>query len=193
MPDALVLGGGPHVWDEVIAFERLYGQQWDGIVIAANDVGVHWPRDLHHWCSLHPDKLVQKDPNHPRRYPWVQQRMLNGFSMDFVTWSRRDKLTDRQVQPWGGGSSGLLAVAVAFALEAPRIILCGVPMTKQPHFEESGVHNQKLVWASADNHWRVWQGWATKMQGRVRSMSGRTQELLGMPDSEWLGLGHSIQ
>jgi len=173
---ALVLGGGEGVWDEVLAVEEMYGRQWDGLVIGVNDVASHWPRDLDHWCTLHPEKLPA----------WKQVRKQYGFPGDYLVWGRREQLVDRMIRPWGGGSSGLLAVTVAYALGCQRVVLCGVPMTDTPHFHESFVHQRKGVWGSSNTHWRVWKMMEHRMQGWVKSMSGRTKELLGAPTAAWL-------
>ena len=50
---AIVLGGADCVWDDVLAWEAIYGRRWDGLVAAANDIGCHWPRPLDHWATLH--------------------------------------------------------------------------------------------------------------------------------------------
>lgn len=173
---ALVIGGGVDVWDEVLAWEEIYGKEWDGVVVAANDVGSHWPRHLDHWATLHPDKYRQ----------WEPVRQQFGFNTDYITWGRKARFAGRTVQPWAGGASGMLAVQVAQAVGCVRAIMCGVPMTQTPHFEESRVHVKGQPWKSVEGHWRAWAKHADKMQGWVKSMSGRTQELLGTPTMEWL-------
>lgn len=168
----------------------MLGYQWPGIVIAINDVLVHWPRHVHHATSLHPEKLMMRDPSNKQKRPWVEQRARNGFNTDYITWGRdpaRRFGLGRHIEPWGGGASGMLAVAIAHELKCPKAILCGVPMTKEPHFVESGVHFQNEPWAFADSHWRVWLQKEERMRGWVKSMSGRTRELLGAPDLAWLG------
>lgn len=178
---ALVIGGAECVWADVRALEELLGHEWDGIVIAANDIGCAWPRPLHHWASLHPEKFKK----------WAEQRKKNGLPAAGRTWSRRGRTgTEGQVQPWAGGSSGMLAVTVAREIGCTKVVLCGVPMTRSPHFRESVVHPQGRTWSSADNHWRSWQkpDVLAHMRDHVRSMSGRTQQLLGAPTLEWLGV-----
>lgn len=185
---ALVIGGASCVWDDVLAVEKLIGERWPGIVVAVNDVLVHWPRHLDHACSLHPDKLMRCDPSHPARWSWVEQRRRNGFSMDFTTWGQKANTTQRRIYPWVGGSSGLLGVTVAVEICAPKIILCGIPMTQTPHFQESGCHDEYAKWEAADSHWKNWMlpSVLERMGGRVRSMSGRTKGLLGAPTAKWL-------
>ena len=178
---ALVIGGASCVWDDVLAWEALYGRQWDGLVIAANDIGAHWPRELHHWVSLHPAKF--------ERWQALRQQQNPGSSAP-QTWANKKRLvepqvTDRLVEPWAGGSSGMFAVQVAQVLGCRRAVLCGIPMTATPHFQETTerFHEQ---WLAAAGHWKAWTRCRDRMQGWARSMSGRTAELLGTPSLDWL-------
>lgn len=181
---ALILGGAETVWDDVARSEELLGEDWWDVVVAANDVGVHWERRLDHWCSLHTDKLTDA------RKGWALQREKAGGNTDFVTWGKRGRKfkAEREVSSWGGGASGLLAVAVAREVGAVRAVLCGIPMDRRPHFTESKVHMQGRKWSSADSHWKAWkkEKTAKKLMGWVKSMSGRTREFLGEPTPEWL-------
>lgn len=179
---ALCLGGASCVWEDVLAWETMYGQQWDGLVIAANDIGSHWPRELHHWVSLHPDKFQK----------WEALRRAQQMpACSYVTWGRDYRMkeapqSDRVITPWPpGGSSGLLAIQVASLLGCTRAVLCGIPMTMTPHFQETK-EMFGATWAASAGYWRAWNRNHHLMQGWVRSMSGRTQELLGAPTKEWL-------
>jgi hypothetical protein len=176
----LVLGGGAEVWDDVHAWEAIYGREWDGLVIAANDIGCWWPRRLDHWVSLHPNKFAG----------WVALRQTNGFLPAGEKWGRPGRhlepvTWDHEIQQWPGGSSGLLAVQVAQTLGVARVILCGVPMTTSAHFAESRENFGPLWYASA-GHWYAWARHRPHLQGWVRSMSGRTREILGAPTLLWL-------
>jgi len=173
---ALILGGAAGVWEEVVTWERLYGRPWDGLVVAVNDVGCHWPRALDHWVTLHPDKLAG----------WKALRAGYGHSDGYVTWGKAERPVDRFLHPWPGGSSGMYAIQVAKELGAVRAVLCGVPMTATPHFAESTVHGTGAPWTAVAGHWRAWERQADKLLGWVKSMSGRSQELLGAPTLAWL-------
>ena len=82
------------------------------------------------------------------------------------------------VKSWGS-TSGLLAVAVADTRQT-HALLCGVPMEPQSHFFDTE------PWLNADNAWRGWAANEARMIGWVRSMSGRTAEMLGHPTAVWL-------
>lgn len=171
---ALILGGAETLWDDVDGALQLTGGAWPGRVVAVNEAGVHWEGDLHHWVSYHPEHMQG----------WAERRAANGYRGDFTTWARRmEPWVDRQAPHWDGGSSGLLAVAVCHELGMERVILCGVPIERRPHFHD---RDDGRPWKYADTHWRKWKKAAPKMAGWVRSMSGRTRDLLGEPTTEWL-------
>lgn len=183
---ALVIGGADCIWRDVAALEAMLGHEWDGLVIAANDVGVHWPRRLDHLVSLHAEKLAR----------WREERVKAGRTDRVETWGRSSyKSVDHAFRPWPGGSSGMYAVTVALHLRCTRIVLCGVPMTKDPHFAESKVHPVGKRWTQADAHWRAWRKPENlgRMRGKVRSMSGRTRMLLGGPTPSWLDGGTTFE
>jgi len=177
----IVLGGAACIWKDVDRLEAMIGQQWNEIVVAANDIGCHWPREMHGWCSLHPEKMDQ----------WVKIRERKRLPGGFITYAkdgRKRRGIDATVRHrFGSGSSGLLGVSVALHLGCTKIVLCGIPMTREPYFAESEVHPKGKAFSSADSHWRKWLLYAEKMQGTVKSMSGRTRDLLGEPTLEWLG------
>ena len=157
---------------------------WDGIVIAVNDIACHWPRRLDHWVTLHVNNMAG----------WAKLRGEKGYPGQITFWgsAARPKPPFQTVKQWAGGSSGLLAVTVAIdKLGCERVVLCGMPYTVTPHFKESKVHQPTKVWRGADGHWRAWKrkDVLSRMTGKVRSMSGRTLELFGKPDLEWLDLG----
>lgn len=179
---AMVLGGASCVWEDVLTFEKLYGRQWDGIIIAANDVGAHWPREIHHWVTLHANRLSR----------WWKLREQHGFDCTgIMTWTKthrnknRRLSAERGITPWGGGSSGQLATQVAVDELNCRVVLCGVPMTRTPHFAETAERFHP-VWLAHRGHWRAWMANKDRMLGLVKSMSGETQKLLGAPTLEWL-------
>jgi len=176
---ALILGGAACLWADVDAALALVGLPpsttdwagWPGIVIATNDAGAAWPGRLHHWVTLHPEKLTA----------WKDLRRARGYPEGYATWSKfAHPAIQHLVTSWGSGTSGLLAVAVARAVKARRAVLCGVPMEATPHFFDTD------VWRNADNAWRGWVANERRMTGWVRSMSGRTRGLLGEPTPEWL-------
>jgi len=175
----MIIGGASCVWEDILALEELYGGEWNGLIIVANDIGVHWPYEIDAWVSLHGPKLQQW------RQLRVQQQRSN--SRPFQTWGKDNHraFVDRVVKPWASGSSGMLAAQVAQELKCTRAVLCGVPMTPTAHFAQT---QERFApeWQQANAHWKSWPRQLGKMQGWVKSMSGRTQELLCAPTLEWL-------
>lgn len=172
---AVVLGGAECVWDDLEALEEMIGGPWYGTVIAVNEAGVHWPQYLHHWVTYHPEHFER----------WEAERVRLGGPPGYIRWARREEeRVDRIAPPWEGGSSGRLAVAVASVLEpVDRVVLCGVPLTETPHFHD---RDNGEPWQYADIHCRRWKAQVDKIEGWVKSMSGRTRDLLGAPTMEWI-------
>jgi len=90
--------------------------------------------------------------------------------------------------PFGGhGTSGLGACLVALGLGYDKVIVCGMPLDNGPHngeppwrncrFEVSEVASPKG--GGIPSHWE--RAIRLAFDGRVTSMSGRTQEWLGSP------------
>lgn len=158
---ALICGGAACVWDDL----RAYGPH-SGIVLAVNDILAVYPHRVDHFASLHCEKLSR----------WSAEREKRGGNMDFVTWTRPEKGgADRLLSGWSGGSSGMFAVGVALDLGCTSVVLCGVPMTADPHFFGGA------PWDACMIHREAWERRLPDMQGKVFSMSGWTQELLGAP------------
>lgn len=187
---ALILGGADCVWDDVARIEEMVGGEWAGPIIACNEIGADWPRYLHHWVTYHPENFwgyqdrAKKFGGH-----WVRRRERQDHPPGACLWSARDVplYAHREAVSWLGGSSGLLSASVANTLReegAIRLgVLCGIPITKTPHYHE---RDGGKPWKYADSHYREWVSNLDKMLGWLRSMGGRTQDLLGEPTLTWL-------
>jgi len=192
---ALILGGAECVWDDVDALEDCWGgRPWEGIIIAANDVACHWPRRrsdwtiidhsfrVDHWATLHPEKLGG----------WIERRAANGLPKVGRIWAHRPG-PDHTIRGWEhvdqqldlaaiSPPTGLFACYVARALGVTEAILCGIPMTRTPHFASSTEHEAGAAWPYVDVYWPSWlDAHARGDLTHVRSMSGRTRDLLGSP------------
>lgn len=179
MTTAFVLGGAQSVWAE---FRLAAEMTIPHMIVATNDAG-SLAESVDHWVTLHPEKFRS----------WAQARRDSGLQPAGRVWCHRAP-TSREVQGTGyeglfgethdwGGSSGLLAVKVALEQGADRVILCGVPMTAQgAHFFDSA------EWRWAERYRTGWQRHLPDIAGRVRSMGGWTEQLLGRPDRVWLNI-----
>lgn len=183
---ALVLGGASCLWSDVEAALAL--GRFDGVV-ACNDAAAAWPGRLDAAVSLHAEKWGL----------WMERRRRAGYPAPaavvghstFRTGVARipDCITGYAEQMLPGqkdtGSSGLFALKVALVdLGFDRAVLCGIPMDPRPHFFDAADWGHDAARA----HWRGWAQALPFIKDRARSMSGRTAELLGIADKDWLGV-----
>lgn len=169
-----VVVGGAAGWQDELA-ELLAAGCAPDVYVACNDAGVEL-EPLDHWASLHPEKLVDKNPEHAERWPWARQRIEAGRSRDFATWSHGgEPPTDRILAGWSDGSSGLLALGVALQF-ADVAILCGIRMDTHPN-----QYRGEKQWQRARNYRRGWVRLRASLEGRVFSTSGWTREVFGAP------------
>lgn len=158
------------------------------IVTCCGRSGYAWPGRVDHWCTWHPNllpMLVQKRKDagyEPVGKFWsgIHRGMKQGANhlksykpgvspMPALEWVKCD-----------GGSSGLLAIMVNLTL-ADKIVLAGIPLDpEREHFDKPG------IWTDGKNYRKTWERNKPLFQDKVRSMSGWTAELLGMPTEEWL-------
>jgi hypothetical protein len=169
---ALVLGGADSLHADVEAALRLFKPD---LWIATNHAGRDHPGRVDHWCSFHVELLPK----------WTEERRAADRPDAGQLWTctRREPpagLQVRRTENWGG-SSGLLAVTVALELGCSRVVLAGVPMTR-----EAAHYDDAKPWRDAGNYRRGWLSKVETMAGRVRSFGGWTAELLGRPDAAWI-------
>lgn len=173
-----MLGGGSCLHDDIGA----YLGPINGVV-ACNDAGTVWPGNLAAWVSLHPQHFVVKK--------WLADRHGPPAKRIFAH-PAADKPVQRGNYPAGieftpyqfpgqdrSGSSGLFAAKVALIdLGFDRVVLCGVPMDKRPHFFD------RDDWKAAEGFRSAWLAVPQEYRDRMRSLSGWTKVLLGSPEFE---------
>jgi hypothetical protein len=149
-------------------------------------------RDMQHIVSLHHNKvknfyaaaMIQRT----EREEYPRQRRKAYINKKFK------KILTHSIQPnskvdlvWDignpGGTSGLFATQIALKLGYEKIILCGIPINNSRRFYDSPNHHFKYEGISQQEPWQIA---SRKFDDRVRSMSGKTAELLGTPDKQWL-------
>lgn len=181
---AVVIGGAACVWQDLAAAEKL--ADFD-VVIAVNDAGAEFPGIVDYWITLHPEHF-------PR---WLERRRSAGRPEPLETVAhegnsgvgRRNGFATSILWPYTWpGSSGLFAVEFALKrLRADRIVLCGVPMDTRGHFAGALMHpDPNGPWIGAKGFWPAWEAAHEHIRDHVRSMSGRTRDLLGEPTRHWL-------
>lgn len=175
---ALVLGGAKCLWDDIAAAREILGDL-PFSVVACNDAGAAWSGPLDIWASLHPE-LMSK---------WVETRRIRGYEPARQYAYHEDMRVEPRaniVTPYHferthqSASSGIFAAKVAME-QGYRAILCGVPLSfGQAHFFDSA------EWKGAPSFVEGFKQAAPFLLGRVKSMSGKTREVLGAPDAAWL-------
>lgn len=167
---AAVLGGARGVWAELAELETLIGRRPD-LIVGTNDAGVVYPGRLDAWATLH----------HERFNEWKRRRVGNQDYRAFIH-APHPGVTGEVVPDRWAGSSGLYAAQVALSyLGAGQVVLCGVPLNAEAaHFFNSA------SWTDADVFRRGFEAALPVIRDTVRSMSGWTRDLLGVPDAQWL-------
>jgi len=174
-PIALCLGGAKCVWSDLERARELVGER-PVLIVACNYAGIQYPGHIDGWATLHPERFQG----------WREERAARGFNTDYRAFSyqpqhgcqfevvRRDYHT----------SSGVYAALVALkAMQAGGAILCGVPMDDKAghiHWRGDWVHS---------HHYLAGIKEVREAGFNIRSMSGWTADLFGLPDADFLGEG----
>lgn len=179
---ALVVGGSEDVFREVESALEMFTPD---AVIALNHSIAKYDGRITHACTLHSEKL---------RY-WQDARRDAGFNTNYRTIAiekpavkdpdgpKIDVELDYRWPHTGSGSTGLYGVRVALLLlKCERVVLAGVPMT--PGASNFVTHKP---WDAALVFRAAWVSALPHLNGKVRSMSGWTREILGFPTPKWLG------
>lgn len=173
MPSLLILGGAACVFDDAEAALAIFEPD---AVMACKDMIADWPHRLDYGVSLHPE----------RNADYLRERARKGHPGTPQIWSHARNgaggraQVDREATDWRG-ASGLFGVRVGLHEGFDRIVLAGVPMTR-----EAGHYKRGKPWPHAKDYLSAWRNRADEIRPYVRSMGGWTAELLGRPTKEWL-------
>ncbi len=193
MTVALVLGSADTLWGDIERLKNVMGRPWDGPVVACNDAGAYWPGPLSEWCSYHPVNFMGGKK-------WCAIRQANGYPGGYRTWTAAgfeegpvDMVlgSDKVPRDGSSGTSGLLAALLAIELYG-RGVLCGIPMDRRPHFAgaqpDGPFHtdNRERDNRRLTKFLDCWEKNAHILKPNLRSMSGRTMQMLGLPDARFL-------
>jgi len=160
----LILGGAHCVFEDIEASQELFIPD---AIIAVNDIGIY-VEEIDHWCTMHPEKMPT----------WEKHREAHGFVKPKM-WTATSRGVEGFTLVNSKGGSGILGVNIAKFLGASKIVLAGIPMTQNAHF------NKKSGWIEATLYRQFWRGEKSYPKW-VRSMSGWTKEMYGSPTEEWL-------
>ena len=174
----VVCAGAKCVWDD-LARLGVRSEQSDTHVMAVNDISMHLPMRMRHLYSndrkMIPHWLGARRKQYERAYgPVEYTHTLRVYGGAKVCW------------PWPGHGTSLLgAVYSGLAMGYDRIVICGGPLDNSPNYfsppwEERNFLNE--VPQKVDGTMAYWESAAKRcFRNRIRSMSGRTRELLGPP------------
>ena len=172
-PNLLILGSGTSLWDDLSRYDSIHGDQDR---MGVNFTIVHYQGRLQHGVSVHDEELDWWAGFRQRfLQPEVDGRMIAHYRLLPTA-----KVAYQPARAWDintpSGSSSFFGVMVALALGYEKIILAGVPMDRQGDF----------YWPHPYDYWGVfgstWEMAAKEIfQGRVKSLSGKTMEILGEP------------
>lgn len=177
---AIIVGRSREALDDYEAALSLCRYDYTLVV---GKMAVDFPGEIDHWVSFHGNLFAR----------WGAERHRRGFPPPGLCWAGIYKgrrlgahlpfPAPRRYIRAIGGSSGYMAIQVAIdQLKAEKTVLAGIPMQAAAgHFG-----TDEDVWREADTYWRTWEANLDKLMGRVKSMSGRTREVLGEPTKEWL-------
>ena len=171
---ALILGSANCVFEDKARALALFKPDY---IFCTNDFGVDYPEAFDHWCTMHPDKLAG----------WVRARRKAGRPDAKQLWIPQHRNPPKELtglvrqSPSRGGSSGLLCCMVVLKILNCRAVLAGVPMkVGNAHY------NSPKPWTDAVHYISAWRQSQRELDGRIKSMSGWTKELLGEPTPGWL-------
>ncbi len=182
---ALVVGSAACIWDDVKAAKQLC--EFDA-VCCVKRVGIEWPDRFEYWATLHPEFM---DDYEARR---KANGLPGGYEIvapppnEVGQHGAKGNIARREPYRWAGMNSspgsGIYGIKVMLSL-GYRVVAAGIPMNNEPHFikhETWGEGN----WNGLESFEAGFKESIPHMMGKVRSMSGRTRELLGSPDPGWL-------
>ena len=168
MSKFLIIGGAHCVFEDIEASQELF---LPDEIIVINDIGMYI-EEVDHWVTMHPEKMPI----------WLKQREDHGFVKPKM-WTTPEKVEKGIVDGFSlvnsKGGGGILGVNLAKFLGASKIVLAGIPMTQNAHF------NKGSGWIEATLYRQFWRGEKSYPKW-VKSMSGWTKEFYGLPTKEWL-------
>lgn len=178
----LVLGSGQNVFEDIAQAEALLKRediQYD--VMACNLSFLAYNGHVLHLVSVHPERLLYF---YELAKLLPEQRMAHIYTHSFM-------LCDGIQYAWPianqEGTSAMFCVKVGLLLGYKKIIVCGVPLAGSRRFYDNP--NQEFInnfsCPAIEHAWREWHK-TEAFQKNVRSMSGKSAEILGIPDEAWL-------
>lgn len=174
----VICAGARCVWDD-LALLGVRNEHNELHVMAVNDISMHLPMRVRHLYS-NDRKMI------PRWLSARREQITRKFGPIEHTHTLRLKSGVKWAWPWPGhGTSALGATYTGLCMGYSQVILCGCPLDNSPNYFSppwEGRNFTAEVGTRTDGEMMYWAQAARKcFRGRVKSMSGRTRELLGAP------------
>lgn len=177
----LICGSGRCLWDDLQRALDLGAAD----IMAVKQAGIYMPIPIQHWVGAHGERFQWMVPLRRDGYHFRGRPSATGDREIRVNKPRTHVHSERYWpmvdHAWPGplaGTSALFGARVGVALGYEEAILCGVPLDGTGRFYEApwdkGVDLNVV-------DMKEWEQFVPVFNGRVRSMSGRTRDLLGGP------------
>jgi len=186
----MVLGSGECVFDDIKKFDlMMYLAGQGGIdnkfdVMACNLSFLAYNGPIKHLVSVHQERM---EAFYELSKLLPEQRMPHIYSHSFMFAPGVEYMWPIANQE---GTSAMFCVKLGLILGYKKIICCGAPLEGSRRFYDNP--NQEFInnfsCPAIENAWRQWQK-TEAFQKRVRSMSGKSAEILGVPTEGWLKNG----
>ena len=174
----IIAGCGRCVWEDLEKAGVARNEDHD--ILCVNSMVEHYPGRVEHVYSndhrLLPHWVGARRPKFIRNWEQVKHIHSNNTA----------PRGGGNVWPWPGhGSSGLNAVYTGLALGYDQIWLCGIPLDDEGHYFDAPWIKTNFtheVGSRENGDIKYWSNAARRIfDGKVKSFSGRTKELLGEP------------
>ena len=174
----LITGDGAGLFDDLEAFLNLDPPPFDTMCINYSATVCPWK--FQHFVagdSHMPDmQAVAKQVNGAVKHCWNPNS--TGFDIRWL----------RNMQSGWNGTTGNLAIQIGIALDYIKIVLAGCPMDESGNWYSASLKNNDV---KKDKHHEshLWKWTEISLRPKahfIRSMSGNTANLFGIPDRDWL-------
>lgn len=181
----LIVGCAANIWADVAAAREIGDYDATYCVKMA---AVYWPGKFDVFVTLHPEFVDQYEADRKKLgYPNGYE-IVAPLTTEVGMHGKKGNIHRRVSYRWPGmnssASSGIYAAKVALDDGFDRVVLAGIPMTK-----EAGHFTRGKAWLQRDCFTPGFNKAVPFMRGKVTSMSGHTMELLGSPTAQWLAGG----
>lgn len=178
-PVVLITGDGSPLRDDMKRFEDL-GVPHDVFAIGRS---YKLSTALNHWGNVDSDGSIWWAQHLPVKWVSGPQTHTLGEMRGFTHWWDIPQCDYGMDEIMWHGSTALFCVYAALEMGYERVVLAGCPMDASGHWYEPGSSGPRWTGES----YQAWLDFkASSESGRVRSMSGYTQIILGAPSKAWV-------